>query len=241
MVDQLVDVGGVLAEVNFARLGDLDNRQILGVAGGSLGLRHVDVDPILYDVRREHKDDEKHQNDVNKWSYVNFGDCQDTPSGTPAATVRTEAEGHSSLSEASFGQVDELEREVVHSRAEFLQHMSEVVIEDRRRDGRKQSHARWRTSASEIPGPTDARLVPPDVPSISKALMIPRTVPKSPMNGDTDGSRREPVEVVFEAGQFLVSPELQTTFESGFVAEPAAGLHLPVDLGIAEIEDRDQG
>src|ERR1700733_5099802 len=45
-----------------------------------------------------------------------------------------------SLSKTSLGQVDELEREVVHARSEFLQHVSEIVIEDGCRDGREEPH-----------------------------------------------------------------------------------------------------
>src|SRR4051794_41940992 len=39
--------------------------------------------------------------------------------------------------------------------------------------------------ASEIPGPTVARLVAPDAPIFRNAFMIPHTVPNRPMNGAT--------------------------------------------------------
>ncbi len=48
-------------------------------------------------------------------------------------------EGHRLLSETAFGQIEELEREIVHARAEFANQVAEVVIEDGRRDGGEQA------------------------------------------------------------------------------------------------------
>src|ERR1039458_2271848 len=46
------------------------------------------------------------------------------------------------FSAAALGEVQKLHREVVHARAQFPDAVAEVVIEDSRRDGRRQAHRR---------------------------------------------------------------------------------------------------
>src|ERR1035441_9755139 len=48
-------------------------------------------------------------------------------------------EGHGLLSETALGHIEELERKIVHARAQFADQVAEVVIEDGRGDGGEQA------------------------------------------------------------------------------------------------------
>ena len=109
--------------------------------------------------------------------------------GRPWSSCQCQSEPYSvteALREIPLRQVDELEREVLHSRP-LLAHLAhEVVVEDQRRDRGGEAGGGVDRAPRRCPGATAAIEVEPVWPIARNDCMIPQTVPKRPMNGQAE-------------------------------------------------------
>ena len=110
--------------------------------------RQVHLDAALQHRRRHHEDDEQHQHHVDQRDHVDLGQAgRDAPAAAAApadfgsADLRHGTLRHG-LREVPFGDVQELEREVVHLRRVDLHLRREVVVEVDRGNGREQADRR---------------------------------------------------------------------------------------------------
>ena len=87
------------------------------------------------------------------------------------------------LREVPLGDVQELHREVVHLRREQLHAIRQVVVEAAPRGSPRPGRPRSRSAPRRCRARRPPRLVEPVWPMLWNAIMMPHTVPNSPMNG----------------------------------------------------------
>src|SRR5580658_1038968 len=71
----LVDVDGIVAEENALVLIDRDNHPFLSNFLDGAGFWHIDFNARLQDWRSDHEDDEQNEDDIDKGSDVDIGEC----------------------------------------------------------------------------------------------------------------------------------------------------------------------
>src|SRR5262249_21675422 len=167
-------VRGVV-QVHLAGLRDVDDELLLGAGQRpGRGLRQIDGHALLEDRRRHHEDDEKHQHDVDQRRHVDVGD------GVAAARS---PEGHAHFFKkcrsAMFrNSAPKVSISAVNTRTWRAKRL--YMTTAGMAAARPTAVA---MSASAMPGATAWMLDDVVAESPMKAVMIPQTVPKSPMNG----------------------------------------------------------
>ena len=74
-VGELVNVDGVVAEVDELVLVHRDDQALLGDFFYGMGFGDVDFDAGLEDGSRDHEDDQEDQDDVDEGDHVDFGEA----------------------------------------------------------------------------------------------------------------------------------------------------------------------
>jgi hypothetical protein len=75
-VGELVDVDGIVAEVNALSFVDGDDEALLGDFLDGVSFREVDLDAGLQDGRGDHEDDQEDEDDVNERHHVDVGEAR---------------------------------------------------------------------------------------------------------------------------------------------------------------------
>src|SRR5579864_3139554 len=143
------------------------------------------------------------------------------------------------LLHASFGEVQELEHEVFHARAKFLNGVPKEIVKDRGRDCRRQAHGGSNESLRDSRGDCA------QAGRTGGSELLERIDDAPDSSEQTDerrhgGGGREQAHIALEPGNFLAHSQLQTALERQRIGDRAARLHLAGDLTVAEIEDADQ-
>src|SRR5215469_208721 len=142
--------------------------------------------------------------------------------------------------ETLLGEVHELELEVFHSRAEFLDRVSEPVVEDHRGDGgcepKRSGDERFRDSGRD--GPEAGRAGGAEL--LEGVNDAPYRSEQADEGRDC-GSSGEQSHVAFEPRDFFRHRELERALERERVGDAAARFHLALDFVVTEIEEGDQG
>src|SRR5712692_6723407 len=178
----LVDVDGVVAEINLLRLVDTDDQPLFRDLFHSTRMGHTHFDPRLQHRRGHHEDDEQHKHDIHQGSYVDVG------KRGLGASVGV-GEGHQRRTSTGWGvcrstrlsiSSEKSSLRAASSRMEPLIRLYAITA-----GMAAASPPAVVTSASEIPGATARKVAAPAVPRPWNASMIPQTVPKRPTKGVT--------------------------------------------------------
>ena len=123
--------------------------------------------------------------------------------------------------------------------AHFFEHMAEVVIENRRRNGREQSDS----GSDQGIGNAGTDRAQAGAARRAEVLKCANDADNCAQQSNKRGHGRDgckPVEILFEPRQLLVDAELQTARDGFAICDAAARLHLAADFLIAAVEDGDQ-
>src|ERR1035438_5085154 len=145
-----------------------------------------------------------------------------------------------SLSEAAIGQVEELQREVVHARADLADGGAEEVVENGRGDGRKKAHRRGNQGFPDA-GPHRPQA---GAALLAQVLKLADNSHDRAQQADEWRHRsrgRQPVHVALQFSELFADAQLQGALDRCSVRHLSARLDLALDLFIAEIEDGHQG
>lgn len=75
-VGELVDVDGIVAQVDALGFVNGDDEALLEDFLDGVGFREVHLDTGLQDGRGDHEDDQEHENDVDEWHHVDVGEAR---------------------------------------------------------------------------------------------------------------------------------------------------------------------
>ena len=143
--------------------------------------------------------------------------------------------------EAALGQVEELEREIVHARAQFADQVAEIVIEDGRRDGGEQADRGGDQRLGDARCHGFAGWWSPSAPRSWNARMMPITVPINPINGVTEAVVASQFMLRSSLASSSLTPSCSVRSRAVRLVTLPRDFHLPLHLFVAEIEDRHQG
>src|SRR5882762_4822659 len=144
-----------------------------------------------------------------------------------------------SPSVSAFRQIEELEREVVHTGAHFLDDVAEVVVGDGRGNSREKAYG----SGDQRLGNPGANGAQTGAPSRTELFKGADNAQYGSEQSDERAHRRgcgQPAHVAFQFGQFFAGAELQGALDRDGVVDGAASLHLAGYFLVAEVEQRDQ-
>ena len=134
-IGELVDVDGVVAEVDELLFIDGDDELLLGNFLDGVGLGDVDLDAGLEDRGGDHKDDQKDEDHVDERNHVDFGE----------GSLRGFGDlwhGGSRSGEGFFDLGGEFDGEDVEALGEVANVLKEIVIGDEGGDGGEKSCGR---------------------------------------------------------------------------------------------------